>query len=148
MSYCNCVYTYSIKFSNTENPVSTNSHFETSVAANGCNFTFNCTRSCGLHIVDMWSLELQDSDPFIITGKYQQEIFENKTGVTLTLTNTENEGGCDENVVDYSLSIWNTTRSIEGLTVRYGILKNDTQDTCMVCFIFCEIENRYAKNSA
>ena len=78
----------------------------------------------------MWSLQLEDGDnPFnvTVTSKDQQEIFnfENKTGITLTLTNTE---GCDENVVQYSLSIWNITRSMEGLTVRCGILKNDTQD--------------------
>ncbi len=78
----------------------------------------------------MWSLQLEDGDDsFNVTGRDQQEIlkFENKTGVTLILTNTENED-CDDDVVEYFLSIWNITKSIEGLTVRCGILKNDTQD--------------------
>ncbi len=79
----------------------------------------------------MWSLQLEDSDtPFNVTGKDQQEKynFENETGVTLILTNTENEKGCDENVAQYSLIIRNISRRMEGLIVRCGILKNDTQD--------------------
>ncbi len=76
----------------------------------------------------MWSIQLENSDhnPFNITGRDQQEIlkFENDTGVTLILTNE----GCYDNVVEYSLSIWNITRNIDGLIVRCGIIKNDTQD--------------------
>ena len=118
-----------IQFTNTDNLVSTNSTFEASVSDDG-NFTLSCTRSCGTHIFDVWSLQLEDGDDsFNVTGRDQQEIlkFENKTGVTLILTNTENED-CDDDVVEYFLSIWNITKSIEGLTVRCGILKNDTQD--------------------
>ncbi len=57
----------------------------------------------------MWSLQLEDSDDsFNVTGRDQQEIlnFENKTGVKLILTNTEDED-CDDDVVEYFLSIWN-----------------------------------------
>ena len=72
----------------------------------------------------MWSLELQDREPFLIRGKDQQEIFENETGVTLKLTNTD----CDDDVVEYSLSIWKITRNMEGLIVRCGTFYNDSRD--------------------
>ena len=84
----------------------------------GSSITVNCSRVCGPRIYDRWRL-YQDVGTYAVINENEQHLkkdFENKTGVSLILNN-EN---CDNGRVNYSLSIANITREVDGLVIECG----------------------------
>ena len=108
--------------------VTTNTNFEIKVAIGG-SITLNCSRVCGPRIFDRWRLYPEVADPVAINEDQLllKEDFEGKTGVTLILSNEDYEN-CDGEMIAYSLTIANITRSVDGLIVECGARKTDPDD--------------------
>ena len=103
-------------------------NFEMRVTIGGT-VTLSCSRVCGTRIFDRWRLYPETTNPVAINEDqlFLKEDFENKTGVTLILSNDDYEN-CDGEVIAYSLTIVNITRNVDGLTVECGARKTDPDD--------------------
>ena len=130
---------------------------ETNITHNYCSrmgftlwssLTLTCSRICSQQAesdrdLDLWyilpgenllrQLDLHNNFSYIIGGNPQKiNEFENDAGVILSLTNNINniEDVCNAGeVIEYSLTIENTGRSIDGLTVTCGSRKIENDNT-------------------
>ncbi len=92
----------------------------------GSNVTLNCTRTCGFQVYDTWNFSLGNQTDFNNTDRSGLTEYFWSSDVKLTLCNHNDYEGCDDEIIEYSLTIHNVTEELNGLIVTCGALNNNT----------------------